>query len=46
MRKVARGVHWIIHDARMIIKAPKVSIVSKIELLLVLYSLPCPQDRS
>jgi hypothetical protein len=32
--KIVRGLHWIAHDAHMVIKAPKVSISSKIALLL------------
>jgi FkbM family methyltransferase len=32
--KILRALHWIAHDAHMIIKAPKVGISSKIVLLL------------
>ena len=33
--RIVRGFLWIVHDVHMIVKAPKVSIASKIELLLV-----------
>jgi len=35
MRRVVRGFRWVFHDTSMVIKAPKVSIISKAKLLVL-----------
>jgi len=35
MRRVVRGLRWVFHDMSMVIKAPKVSIISKAKLLVL-----------
>jgi FkbM family methyltransferase len=35
MRRVIRGLRWVFHDMSMVIKAPKVSIISKAKLLVL-----------
>jgi hypothetical protein len=35
MRRAVRGLRWVFHDTSMVIKAPKVSIISKAKLLVL-----------
>jgi len=35
MRRVVRGIRWISHDISLVIKAPKVSVLSKIKLSIL-----------
>jgi FkbM family methyltransferase len=35
IRRVVRGLRWVFHDTSMVIKAPKVSIISKAKLLVL-----------
>ena len=35
IRRVVKGLRWVFHDISMVIKAPKVSIISKAKLLVL-----------